>query len=111
MNSWNYLGNSIVDVLLKNITGKQFFYLNRKKINAFPEINFFKNSSLNIIEKYKRFYFQRGDPQIILNQSKSLLYLHNSWTPLKYKIMSEKEFLKQDILLSKLLAYLLNKNV
>ena len=33
--------------------------------------------------------------------------LHNSWTPLEYKNLSEKEFLKKDIALSKLLNYII----
>ena len=36
--------------------------------------------------------------------------LHNSWTPKKYKTMKEDEFLKEDILLSQLLARILKKN-
>ena len=107
INSWNYLGNGIIDHFVKNLTGKQFFRLDRDKIKAFPELHIFKNTSLDTIGKYQKLYFQKGDIKTILNISKSIIMLHNSWTPSKYKLMSEKEFLNQDILLSKLLAYLL----
>ena len=111
LNSWYYLGNGIVNRLVNNFTGKQFIRLNRDKIKALPELIFFKNTSHNAIEKYQKLYFQKGDPKIIINNSKSIIMLHNSWTPSKYKGMSENEFLNQDILLSKLLAYLLNKKI
>ena len=107
--SWNFLGNGILDNILKNVTDKQFLRLDRNKINALPEINFFKDPKMDSIQKYQQLYFQKRDPQIILNNSKSIIMLHNSWTPSKYKTMSETKFLKQDILLSKLLFKILNK--
>ena len=109
MNSWDYLGNGILHKLVKNVTSKQFCRLDRQKMNTLPEIRFFENSSLDLIQRYKQFYFQNRDPEIILNKSKSVVMLHNSWTPMKYKLMSEKQFLNQDILLSRLLAYILKR--
>ena len=109
MKSWNYLGNGIVDRLIKNTTGKQFLRLDRAKINALPEIKYFSNSSLKSKERYLNFYFTKRNPQIILNNSQSIIMLHNSWTPLEYKLMTASEFLKQDIFLSKLLSSILNK--
>ena len=101
------MGNGIIDNLVYNISGKQFFHIDSNKANVFPEFNYFKNDSIHPIQKYKLFYFENIDPQIILNYTKGLIFLHNSWTPLEYKNMSEKEFLKHDILLSKLLSHLL----
>ena len=43
-----------------------------------------------------------------LHNCKGILMLHNSWTPLKYKKMSEEEFLHQDIMLAHLLRRILN---
>ena len=105
---WDYLGNGIVNSLInKNITNK-FFRLNKDKINAFPEITFFRNTSLSPLKKYRLFYFQKREPQTALNNLKGIILLHNSWTPLKYKKMSEIQFLKEDILLSRLLSRILN---
>ena len=106
--SWNYLGNGIINQLIRNITGNKFLLLDRKKMQAFPELIIFKHSSENMIQKYQRLYFQKGDPQLVLKLSKYIILLHNSWTPSKYKTMSEEDFLKQDILLSKLFTYILN---
>lgn len=107
---WDYLGNSIIDDLVKNITGKKYFRLDRKKINAFPELKYFERSPLTKRQKYKRFYFQKGSAEKVLKEAKGIIYLHNSWTPLKYKKLSEKEFLEKNILLSKLLDNILNKS-
>ena len=106
---WNYLGNGIIDRLVKNTTSKKFFRLDRNKMNALPEIKYFENSSLNNMQRYKRFYFRKGDPQFIIKKAKGIILLHNSWTPLKFKKMTEEEFLKQDILLSRLLDKILYK--
>ena len=106
--SLKFLGNKIINKLLKNVTENKFFYLDNKEINALPERTVYKNNKANYSQRYREFYFRRRNPKIILRKSKNLIYLHNSWTPLKYKKMSEKEFLKQNILLSNLLANILN---
>ena len=104
---WNYLGNGIIDRLVNNSTGKTFFRLDRNKMNAFPEIMYFENSSLSNNQRYKKFYFRKGDPQFVINNTKGIILLHNTWTPRKFKEMSENKFLKQDVLLSRLLVNLL----
>lgn len=107
--AWFYLGNGIVDKLVENTKRKEFMRFDRNKIKCMPELNFFGNTSLTQTQKYNLLYFRKREPQIILNESKNLLCLHNSWTPYKYKIMSEKEFLNQDILLSKILSKILKE--
>jgi len=104
---WDYLGNSIIDPILKNTKSKEYYPIFTDKINAFPEEIYFKNSNLKNFQKYKLFYFRRGNPKEIIKSAKGLILLHNSWTPLQYKEMSEKMFLNQDILLSKLLSQIL----
>lgn len=114
-NSWKkiksnfYLGYDIINSLLKNVNGKKYFRIEANRMNVFPERKFFKNSSLDYSKQFELFYFGKGDPNIILNDSVDLILLHHSWTPPKYKNMSEKEFLQQDILISKLLSKLLEK--
>ena len=108
---WNYLGNDIIDKLTKNTTDKKFFRLDRNKMNAFPEKKFFERSSLDTIQKYQQFYFQKGESISILNNSKGIILLQNSWTPIEYKMMSQKVFLEKNILLSRLLAEILNNSL
>ena len=108
-NSLRYLGNEIINALLKNITGKNFFSLKNSELNALPERSIYKNPfNLSKRQRYIEFYFKKRNPEIILKKSKEIILLHNSWTPIEYKKMSEKEFLKQDILLSYLIKKVLN---
>ena len=109
--SWNYLGNGIIDLIVKNTTNKHFLRLDKYKMNIFPEIKNLDNISFNHRYKYNNFYFRKGDPKIIINESKGIILLHNSWTPNKFKKMSEKRFIKQDIILSKLFAQILEPNL
>ena len=109
---WNFLGNGIIDKLLKKNRNKnEFFRLDKYQLNAFPEINFFANSTLNLFQRYIQFYFKKGEPKVILENIKGIIMLHNSWTPKKYKKMNEDEFCREDIVLSKLLAKILNINI
>lgn len=108
VNAWYYLGNELIDPLVKNVTGNQYYGINFNEMKVFPELEYFKNTSLNVYQTYDLFYFKPGDPQFAINNSKGLIFLHNSWTAQFYKNMTINQFLKQDILLSKLLKNLLN---
>ena len=108
---WDYLGNGIVNRVININKSNKFFRLDKDKMNAFPETSFFKNTKLDPQERYRLFYFQKREAKIVLNNAKGIIMLHNSWTPSKYKKMSEIQFLKEEILLSRLLAKLLNNNL
>lgn len=108
INRWNYLGNGIIDPLLKNASGPNFFRIDKYRMNIFPEIKNFENTIYDHRTMYQRYYFQKGEPKEIINNSKGIILLHNSWTPEKFKRMNGKRFLKQDIVLSKLLTLALN---
>lgn len=111
VNSLFYLGYHIINPLLKNITDKRYFRLDSSSINTFPERTLFKNISSDDLKLYKIFYFEKGDPEIIIKKSKGFILLHNGVTPKKYKDMTEAEFLNEDILLSKLLSKLLEEKI
>jgi len=107
LQKFDYLGNSIIDPIIKNNTNKKIFHIDSNVTKVFPEFKYFKNNSMSNGLKYKSFYFKKGDPNFVINNTKGLIFLHHNWTPLKYKIMSRNEFLNQEILLSQLLANLL----
>ena len=111
VNSWYFLGNGIIDPILKNASKKNFLRLDKFKMNVFPEINFFQNNLSDYTLMYQKFYFRKGEPKEIISKSKGIILLHNSWTPKKYKKMTEAKFLKQNILLSKLLFEILHNTV
>ena len=104
---WNYLGNGIINELLKKSKKKEFIIFDWVKTNAIPERNVFQTGQL--LENYRKFYFYPGDPHKILYNNSGIIFLHNSWTPKKYKYMSKSEFLKQNIMLSSLLKEIINK--
>lgn len=111
LTSLNYLGNNIIDPILSNKTDKKYLFFDSEKIKIFPEREMYTNNKHALkflIQSYRDFYFSKRNSESIIKNSQGIIYLHNSWTPSKYKNMSEKEFLEQDILLSKLLAKTLN---
>ena len=108
VNSWFYLGNGIIDFILRNVTGEKFLGIDKDEINVFFFFFYFKNTTYNVYQAYEYFYFRPGDPGFAINNTKGIIFLHNSWTTLYYKNMTEEEFLHQDILLAKLFIKLLN---
>ena len=83
--AWYYLGNGILNGLITNITEDRFLGIDYDKIQVFPELRYIRNSSLDFREKYLSLFYEKNDPQIVLNMAKDLVFLQNSWTPLKYK--------------------------
>ena len=107
---WDYLGNGIVNRVININKSNKFFRLDKDKMNAFPETSFFKNTKLDLQERYRLFYFQKRETKLLSN-TKGIIMLHTTYTPLKYKKMSEIQFLKEDILLSRFLYRILNINL
>jgi len=87
VNIWNYLGNGIIDEFLINASKRDYLRIEMEKMHIHPEYYFVRNG--NVIDKYQNFFFSRGNAEKLLNFSKGLILLHNSWTPTKYKNISE----------------------
>lgn len=104
MKRWNYFGNDILRKLLVN--KKNFFSIDRIKIKALPE-EIYKDKINNPEENYRNFYFRNDYSKDVLNNTKGIILLHNSWTPEKYKKMSKEEFLNQNTTLSNILKTIL----
>jgi hypothetical protein len=98
---WSYLGNGILDKLVNNSSEKEFKRIERDDVYALPDQIFDKKDSYT---QYINFYFSSVKTIPKLKRCKGVLYLHNSWTPRKYKKMSEKQFLRQDIVLAHLIS-------
>lgn len=106
--TWNYLGNGILDEIVKNKTKKDFKRIERDDAYVMPELSLIKG---NPYKSYHYFYFIERDPTPLLKKCKGVLMLHNSWTPKIYKDMTEEEFLQQKIMLASLLSRLLTSNI
>lgn len=108
LGSWDYLGNGIINELVSNASEKDFKLIEQNVAYALPE-QIFLNGTL--VQRYIDFYFTKKDRTKFIKNCKGILMLHNSWTPQKYKIMSVKEFMSQDIMLSHLIKKLLKNNI
>lgn len=105
LNNWDYLGNALLHKYLKTKNKKEFFRLNKKNINALPEINC--PSKNDFLQNYQTFYFENDYSQEVLNNTQGIILLHNSWTPEEYLKMDETTFLKQENTLSNILKSIL----
>lgn len=101
---FSYLGNGILDNLIEKSPEKEFKRIDRNNVYALPDQQLLHGPR---IQRYIKFYFSSSMNFNLLKKCKGVLLLHNSWTPKKYKIMSEKEFLNQNIFLAKFLSYIL----
>lgn len=104
---WDFLGNGIINKIVRNSSKKSFTLIERDKANALPEVFL---GTKNFSKSFQEFYFTPGDPDPILKKCKGVLLLHNSWTESKFRKMSKKEFLHQDIMLVRLLSRLLSND-
>ena len=64
---YDFLGNSIIDPIINEGKHKNFFHINSNLTKVFPELFYIRNDSMTHKEKYILFYFQKRNPQIILN--------------------------------------------
>ena len=112
INSWDYMGNSILDRILPILDKEDFYSLDKYKYNFIPEENYLIEQNMPLTpdirrKTYSNFYFKDNQADYVINKDASIIYLHNSWTPEKYKLMSEDEFLSENNTLSNLFKRLL----
>lgn len=105
--SWDYLGNSILNKYLHKASHKEFFSIDKYKANALPELLNCDSNNTNLIENYQKFYFYNDYSTDVLNNTKGIILLHNSWTPEEYLNMNEQEFLQQNNTISNILKKIL----
>jgi hypothetical protein len=74
-------------------------------LSALPELKG-HSRSIRPEENYVDFYFGNHSIAAAVNNG-GLICLHNSWTPEKYKAMSEEEFLRQNVTLADILRFVL----
>ncbi|GAB7141180.1 hypothetical protein RsTz2092_11450 [Deferribacterales bacterium RsTz2092] len=112
MERWNYLGNGILGYILRDADENHFHSVDRLAIRALPEVNWAQENAISYddpIKVYIEFYFENELSDYVLNATAGggVVYLHNSWTPEKYRKMSKNNFLKQNFTLANILKKLL----
>lgn len=99
---WAYLGNSFVNPYCKlHIDDIGIWDVYDEK--CMPEL---KIAGVTHQEKYREFYFKSRHKLKDID-TKSLIMLHNSWTPVEYKSLSEEEFMKTGCTLANILTEVL----
>ena len=103
IDNWDYLGNLIIDRIVKYSSSKDFVSLERMDYFALPENNYYQSIEMSPTEKYIKFYFENDFSKYIYENEKGIICLHNSWTQNEYKNMKKEDFLNQECTISKVL--------
>ena len=104
LESWNFLGNGILNKILKKTkSSNEFLSLDRTN-GTFPELTKYEKISS---DSYQKFYFENNFSNEALTNTPGIILLHNSWTPDLYLKMNEQEFLKQNNTLAHILTSIL----
>lgn len=101
--SWDCLGNAILNPIMDSVKDNKAFFncMDINELRCRPEIIFIKEK-MDIKDKYRAFFFENDYSDEVLKFSDKIILLHNSWTPEKYRKMSEVEFLTQNNTLSQI---------
>ena len=105
MTSWDFLGNSIINKILKKRNSTELQSIKADELKALPEVLWQKmnGSKLKKDELYRKFYFEQNYYDFVKEQNPILILFHNSWTPERYKHLEKEEFLRADNTISNIL--------
>ncbi len=101
---WDYLGNMLLDRILKHYDSNLTYFQSVDKTKMLPELCL---TGISSKQNYQKFYFESNDISKALNGNGGLILLHNSWTPDKYLKMNETTFYKQNNTLASVLKTIL----
>ncbi len=105
---WNYAVNGIIDPLSDTATAPDYSYIDKGEIRAVPEEKLMAGPPpISATEAYRRYWLEPGDPADAIEGNAGIIMLHNSFTPERFRRMSDGEFLATDTRLAKLLSVLL----
>ena len=109
MTKWNYCANAIIDQIWKNFLPDEFMLIDRDGSGAQPEfLSELNDGNTRTHLLYRDLYLTKGDAKAqVLDKTKGIVLLHNSWMPKHYRSMTADEFLRQDVLLADLLRIIL----
>jgi hypothetical protein len=110
MYRWDYCVNAIIDPLASAADSKDYTWLDKNEMFAIPEEDLMEqDDALNPVSAYEKYWFEPGDTKDVMEKCAGIIMLHNSFTPEKYRQMTEEEFLAQDTRMAKLLKQLLKR--
>lgn len=104
--TWDFLGNAPLKPILNQKTG-MFRSLNQDELISFPEL-IGQTAGKSPSQCYVDYYFGGSmDSLDWMSRCGGLICLHNSWTPKKFKLMSESGVLKSNTGIAQLLRTVL----
>ena len=104
--AWHFFLNGVIDSLPDQLSAEEFSGIDMDEAKALLH-NFRKRpEGMDEYDNYQDYYFTPGDPEPE-KAAKGLIMLQNSWTPERFRAMSEEEFLSQDVRLAKMLRQLI----
>lgn len=96
------------DFVFSTVYRKYLKILDRRKYGFIREALYYRTRKMDPVTKYLNFWFKSGlTVDAVLGNDQMLIGLHNSWTPEWYKVLSGKEVLEHECLLSKTLKHAL----
>ncbi len=110
MHRWNYCINAMIDPMALKADPKDYVWLDKNDLYALPEEDLLdQDSTLNAVSAFQKYWLEKGDIKDVMEKCAGIIMLHNSFTPEKYRQMTEDEFLAQDTRMAALLKQLLNR--
>ena len=104
LSSWAYLGNDILNPIIDKVNNtNDFLPIKRDENFCMPEL-LVQSRQENQLKRYLEFYFENDFSDFVFKNSKGLILLHNSWTPLNIKRMSKDEFISCSNTIAKILV-------
>ena len=104
MQSWNFLGNSILNKYLVKAAPDKLITLCAEEIGVHPECTWQRENNIDLknVKVYRQFYFYNDYSDFVLKHSSLIILLHNSWTPGVFQKMNKQEFLNTNTTLANL---------
>ena len=108
IDQWDFLSNGALEPALR-LYPNQLNTLSRDQLNALPETSL-PCGTRSSADVYAEYYFTAKHTGALVTAAKNcggVICLHNSWTPRRFREMSENDFLSSDCALSALFKHLL----
>ncbi len=108
---WNYCANAIIDPMADEYVKREqadYAWIDKDAIFAVPEEELMPGG-LNAVEAYRKYWFEPGGTDDVMNRTSGVIMLHNSFTPDRIRAMPAEEFLRTDTRMAALLRRLLGR--
>lgn len=107
---WSYFENDILDPLVAHVDPADCALVDKDEVGAFPEESLYGREDVDGPHSaYVNYWFSPGPADKAFADCAGIIMLHNSWTPERFRAMSEQEFLATNTRLADVLRVLTGK--